>query len=157
MGGFMRLELIHPMLIHFPIALLLTGAALKAAAFFFRHSKSYGALVFSARLILCLGVLFAWAAVFAGHLASHIIEKSLCFPLVLDYHSLLGHTAAILFTIGVLCDGARIWTKKRSFNKALMVGSSLLFMVGAGILLMTAAFGGSLVYDQGAAVETRCK
>ena len=152
----MRIELIHPMLVHFPLALLLTGVALRAAAFFLRHSKFYGALLFTARLILSLGVCSAWPAVLAGAFASSVVEKNLCYPQVLEYHAALAFTAASLFTVGVICDDARIWVKKRFLNKMLMVISSLLLLVATGLLITAASLGASLVYEQGAAIEKSC-
>jgi uncharacterized membrane protein len=86
MGGIMRIELIHPMVVHFPVALLLTGAILKTIAFFFRHSKSHDTLLFSARVTLCIGVCFAWVAVVSGEFASGVVKKNLCYPDLLELH-----------------------------------------------------------------------
>jgi uncharacterized membrane protein len=152
----MRIELIHPMLVHFPIALLLIGAGLKAAAYLFRRSQFYAILLITARLILTIGVCFAWLAALAGGFAADIVEKTLCRPEFLDEHSTLAITAASLFTAGIVVEWARALKKSYRFRKLLVIASSLLFFVGAIVLVFTASLGGSLVYDQGAAVEKKC-
>ncbi len=152
----MRVELIHPMLIHFPLALLLVGCGLKITAFFARRHSYYRAVLFMARLVLSIGVSFAWAAVGAGELASNVVEKTLCQPEALETHSTLAYTASIVFTAGVILDWGREWKKLRSYKRMMAVFSSLLLLAGTIVLITAGFFGGSLVYDQGAAVQKQC-
>lgn len=152
----MRLELIHPMFIHFPIALLLVGSGLKLIAFWMKKSSRYHVILFSSRLIVIIGVYFAWGSVFAGEVAEDIVRKSLCQPQVLDIHRDLGYATSYLFTAALLFDWPREWLKSTRFFKPFTILSSLLFTEGTIVILSTAFFGGSLVYDQGAAVEKQC-
>ena len=108
----MRIELIHPMLIHFPLALLLVGCGLKTIAFFARRHSYYRAVLFSARLVLSIGVCFAWAAVGAGELAEDVVKKTLCQPQALETHSTLAYTASVLFSAGVVLDWGREWKNR---------------------------------------------
>jgi uncharacterized membrane protein len=152
----MRVELVHPMLVHFPIALLVVGCVLKAVAFALRRSSLYPRLLFSSRLIIACGVLFAWAAVIAGEYAEDIVRPTLCQPEILNVHRALGYTTACLFTIGLLFDWPRVWLKKTRAHKLFTFLSSLCFLLGFGYIVATGVFGETLVYEQGAAVENQC-
>ena len=152
----MRVELIHPMVIHFPLALLLVGSGLRTVAFFARGSSFYRALLVTSRLVLAIGVCFAWAAVVAGELASDVVEKTLCKPQALETHSTLAYTASSLFTAGIILDWGREWKKLRSFKRMITIFSALLLLAGTIVLITAGFFGGSLVYDQGAAVQNQC-
>jgi uncharacterized membrane protein len=153
----MRVELIHPILVHFPIALLLVGSGLKAIAYGYKRASLYPTLLFCSRLILSIGVCFAWGSVLAGELASDIVENTLCQPQVLETHSTLAYTASSLFTAGIILDWSRIWVKKTAFSKPLTILSSLLLIAGAIAIIFTGFFGGSLVFEQGAATDRQCE
>jgi uncharacterized membrane protein len=156
----MRLELIHPMIVHFPLALLLVGVFVKCIAFFARRTLVYPYLAASSWLIVGLGVCFAWAAIIAGEVAEDIVRKTLCQPDVLQDHRQLAYTAAIVFTAAFVVDLGKTAGKKYFsplFNKTLWGASFLLFFAGTCILVSAAYLGGSLVYEQGAAVEKTCE
>ncbi len=156
----MRVELIHPMIVHFPLALLLIGTGLKVIAFFFRHTRFYFYLQTASWMNLGLGVCFAWMAVLAGEFAEDIVRGNLCKAEVLNYHMYFAYTAASLFTFALLLDLGRPWMKRRfspSFHKGASIINFLFFLGATSMLIVTAFFGGSLVYDQGAAVEKCCK
>lgn len=152
----MRIELIHPMLIHFPLALLFTGSGLRAGSFFVRRSSFYPSLLSTSRLILAIGVCFAWASVAAGEVASDVVERTLCKPQVLQTHSTLAYFASTLFTAGLLLDLGRGSKKLRSYQQAAMALNLFFYFAGALVLLLTGFFGGDLVYSQGAAVCDQC-
>ncbi|MDE3045260.1 MAG: hypothetical protein KGJ02_01250 [Verrucomicrobiota bacterium] len=156
----MRVELIHPMLVHFPLALLLTGIGLKIVAFFFKRAHFYYYLQIASWMNLGLGVFFAWMAILAGGLAEDVVRKNLCKVEFLNDHIFFAYTATYLFTFALLLDFGRTWMKRRfssSFHKVVSIINFLLFLGATSMLLLTGFFGGSLVYDQGAAVEKCCK
>ncbi len=156
----MRVELIHPMLVHFPLALLLTGIGLKVISFFFKHTHFYSFLQIASWMNLGLGVCFAWMAILAGGLAEDVVRKNLCQANFLDDHILFAYTAAYLFTFALLLDLGRAWMKRRFshvFLKVTLIINFFLFLGATSMLLLTGFFGGSLVYDQGAAVKKCCK
>lgn len=152
----MRIELVHPMLVHFPIAFLVVGFVLKVISFWLRKASFYPFLLFSSRLIVLIGVIFAWAAVITGGYAEDVVRKTLCQPKILDIHLNMGWTTAYLFSAALLCDWPREWLKSTPLLKLLTIISSVLYLVGFGFIVTTGAFGGSLVYDQGAAVDNKC-
>ncbi len=145
----MRIELIHPLLVHFPIALLTIGTFLRILAVFFRER-----LLFTSWVVLGLGVCFAWLTILAGELAADVVEKHLCNQSNLEFHSTYAYNAAFLFTATVLLDWVNgLWYEKRSlFNIC-----TFIFLVCAALLGYVGYLGGDLVYEQGAAVEKCCK
>jgi len=155
-----RPELIHPMIIHFPIALLFTGVGIKVVAFFLRHKPYSRILTITAWIVLALGCLSALAALLAGELAASIVQKNLCMPEMLSFHSTCAYTAAILFTLALLLDWGKAWGKAHGLSsktyKILVTVNFILFLAATLTLSAVGGLGASLVYDQGAAVEKRC-
>jgi uncharacterized membrane protein len=157
----MRLELIHPMIVHFPIALLATGAVLKFVGFLVRKSRFYQMITILSLCMLTIGAALAWAAVIAGEVAEDIVRSHLCNIDILEDHRLLAYTTASIFSVAVVLDWGRAWLKRRraysGFRKAVTIIVSLLYIVGTAILLGVGWLGGNLVYDQGAAVKRECQ
>lgn len=155
----MRLELIHPMIVHFPLALLFAGVCLRFFSFFWRKSENYSYILFSSWVILTLGVCSAWLAVVAGEIASDIVRKNLCDTNVLHLHSQCAYKAAILFTCGLIVDWGKFWRRNALlplYNNLLAITRLILFTAATFFLASTGYLGGSLVYEQGAAVENCC-
>ncbi len=175
----MRPELFHPILVHFPIALLLTGAALRAVTFFMRKKKLHRTLLVASWIVLGIGVVFAWASVLAGEVADGVVGPTLCDRMVLSNHSTFAYCSAYLFSAALFIDWGRAWMEKRSItamliadleralkrkrlrnawlHKLVTIVNSLLYLAGAICLVWAGFLGGSLVYEQGAATESICK
>jgi uncharacterized membrane protein len=153
----MRAELFHPMIVHFPLALLLTGSALRLAHFFLRKIRLNQVILFSSWVLLLLGVVFAWLAVVAGEVAEDIIRPSLCQPQILDQHRHLAYSAAILFSIALTFDFVKTWIRKPGLTDFITIAVAILYFAAMVILTLTGGFGANLVYEQGAAVESVCK
>jgi len=150
-----RTELWHPMLVHFPIVLLLGAAVLRSltpllsennASFFNRAS----------RLCLVIGVITAWITVYTGSLADSIVVRELCDPTVLERHENGGYTIAVLFSIAAVLDLGVIRflpEQKQLVKKFTEWTVIVLLLAGSGYVAYTAHLGASLVYQQGAAVH----
>ena len=135
------MQSVHPLIVHFPIALLLTAVALDAAAFILKRPGLYRVALWN----LALGTLAAAAAVWSGLRAEDIAKHSFDIWQVMEQHEKLGITTlsiAAVVTVWRLIrrDALRPW--ERALTLAL-----LLALVGT--LAYGAHLGGRLVYEFG--------
>ena len=155
----MRLELIHPMIVHFPIALLFTGTVLRLIAFYLSKRASFSFVLPASWTILLLGVISAWAAVFAGEIAADIVGPTLENTKILSEHALHALITATGFTLSLILDWVRalLFTKlhKRSWfiKKGLGIAVGLFYFFSLINLVITGEYGATLVYEEGAAVK----
>ncbi|MFP4204271.1 MAG: DUF2231 domain-containing protein [Opitutales bacterium] len=149
--GMWREELWHPVVAHFPIALLLFGTLLYAARFLVPFSLKTQT-VFSARVLLIAGTLGAWLAIWTGERADSVVGRTLCDPLVLEAHENYAYWMAWLFTVAVALEyGSRLLKNGRALF-LLRIAFALAFAVGAILTGYIGHLGAKLVYQQGAAV-----
>lgn len=138
---------IHPMVVHFPIALLTTSVACDALAFWWKPDKFREASL----LMLVIGVMSAGVAVVTGHFAEETVEHSGIPEQALEIHEALGMATFWVFA-GLL--GLRVamlleWMPQKPVL-ALLIG-----VIGVIVLLVASYFGGDLVYNFGAGVAGR--
>lgn len=157
--GMWRTEVIHPLFVHFPIALLLIGSLVlvaRRANLFPAHTQK---LHFTALLMLTIGTLGAWAAVITGQMAYKVVGRTLCDPTVVHSHETFAKLTAILFTAITIIEFANSKYKKGYFikNRSLRKGLGILCIVmalsGVVTISYTGHLGGKLVYQQAAAVH----
>ena len=135
---------IHPMLVHFPIALL------SAAVFFdllggkWRPEECRIASLYT----LVLGFAGAAVAVASGAMAEDAAEHSGVPEQAIEIHEMLGFAAFGVFA-GLL--GLRLATALGWIREQRRV-SLLLGIAGVVVMLIASYYGGSLVYDYGAGV-----
>ena len=132
---------IHPMVVHFPIALLLASTLFDALAFRWR-SQQFRETSLS---LLILGILAA------GHFAEEAAERSGIPKQAIEIHEELGGSVFWVF-LGLL--GLRLasfwgWIREQP-RLVLIIGLS-----GGLLLLIASYFGGDLVYRFGAGVLPR--
>lgn len=147
-----RVELLHPKLVHFPIALLAVGTLLFVAGLWLGQRPRWAYLLPAARTLLVFGVVGAWAAIWSGNLADAVVGRDLCDPLVLEQHERLSYGMTLLFSAGVLLD----WIVLRLQPVRLAAWRSVLvaiYIAGTGLLFYIGHLGGQLVYQQAAAVH----
>jgi uncharacterized membrane protein len=155
----MRVELIHPMLVHFPIALLSTGVLLRFAALLLRKKATFSFLRPASWVVLALGVMAAWMAVIAGELAESIVGPTLPNRDILHEHTEHAYLTAYGFTIALLIDWARAFLiykrQKRGWmiKRGLAATAGVLYLLSLTNLMITGFYGGTLVYEEGAAVK----
>lgn len=145
---------VHPMLVHFPIVLLLLAAVLDLIAV--ARGEDLAGGQFAARAAVWaigLGALGAVAAVVFGDVAlDHAIDRG--FPVApLEQHEELGMTTMWIFLGLAALRLAALWRHVPLGGwrgKALALAS----VAGVGLLLTTAYFGGVLVYDLGVNVAS---
>lgn len=145
-----RTETWHPLLVHFPLALLLLGAiALLAGAVFSNvFFEKMG------RIIIVLGTFGGGLAILTGNLADSVVSRQICDPTVLEAHETNAYITGALFTIAsllIILTYFEILDKFRKHLKLVIIGLSI---VGSGFLIYTGHLGASLVYQQAAGVYT---
>lgn len=137
----------HPLLVHFPIALLIAALLFDAVGWLWRRPSFTEA----ALGVQVLGVLGALAAVLSGNQAEEAVEHLPGIHDVLELHESLGQAVFWAALAVLLLRGFLLWRGWRGPGvKALMV----LLSLGLAILVGMAGYqGGRLVYDFGAGVE----
>jgi len=147
----MRLELVHPMVVGFPISFLLVGLLLRLVAFFLRKNHLYKVVLIASWLTMSLGILSGIVAVFTGEVAHDIVHSKLCNHKILDYHERIAIVTLSIFAIALLLD------RERKIHRFLGYAGVILYWIAPVFLVLTGYFGGKLVFEQGAAVENTCK
>ena len=137
---------LHPILIHFPIALLVAGLGIDVAGWLLGSDW----LRRSALLLLILGALGTAAAVWSGSSQEEIIVKTPDIERTLETHSDSGE-ATMWFFLGVAAVRAGV-VRRRKLTPGVHALFILLWLVGAGLLVRTAYYGGEMVYEHGAGV-----
>ena len=141
-----RLYRLHPVAVHFPIALLLSGFALRLAEFR-TGSASWQAEACS--WALWLGTVSAWAAFGLGLLAH---ETAPHVPPA--WEALYDHEIWARWTLGLftVLSAARRFERRGTLPRWFVPGSLLLWLAACGALARTGHLGGRIVYDYGMGV-----
>lgn len=140
--GAQHLQNLHPLVIHFPIALLM-GAALFYVAAWIGKSERFA---HSAFWVLVLGALSLAVAVASGLYA----EQGVMLSLSVREHLLRPHKTYMLVTLG-MCATLTVWALiARPFPKKRRLPFLFLLLVMIGVMTVGADFGGRMVYDYNA-------
>lgn len=146
-GGIMTLGYnIHPMVVHFPIALL-TAYLLADFVALFRKNREWAIL---AEGLLYLGTLGALAAAAAGLVAGYLVPHGEEVHEIMERHQLLGLTVAslsVLLSLIRYLGGSLLTT---SMGQGLRAFLGLLIWV---CLFFGADLGGTMVYQYGVGVQ----
>ena len=134
-------ESAHPLVVHFPIALLLAGVGLDVAALALRRPALQRVALWN----LALGVLAAALAVGTGLRAAGVAKHSFEIWRVMELHKRLGITTLIL---GLMAVSWRPKHRDQLTTRARLVTTALLLVMTA-TLLWGAHLGGRLVYEFG--------
>ena len=136
---------LHPMIVHFPIALLITSVLFDAASHIFkRESLRDGAL-----WLLVLGLIGGIAAAIAGDWAEEAAEKAGIAESLIKTHESLAFVTLGIFGVLFLW---RIFMRNQ-FSGQLLAIYLLVATIGVGTLSATGYYGGDLVYKHGAGVN----
>ena len=135
------MESLHPLVVHFPIALLLTAAGLDVGALLLRRPALHAVALWN----LALGTLGAATAVLSGLQAEDIAKHSFEIWQVMELHKRLGITTLIL-GLGIVAWRVAHRDHLRRRERLLTVLATLLM---CGTLVWGASLGGHLVYEFG--------
>ncbi len=160
----MRVELLHPMSVHFPIALLIVGTFFRLIAVSF--PKRWGGpsdfLAKSSYLLTFVGVISAWIAWYLGTLAEEEVNSNLCDPTITHLHGDYALYVTLIFTgISIIdCAGfifpetSVVLVRLRCFldSRAVRFSNALLSVAASALLAYVGHLGASLTYNQAAGV-----
>lgn len=147
-------DALHPMIVHFPIALLLVAPILVILGMLLpRQGKG---LFMAAFLLMLLGTVSTYIAVSTGEAAVELAEKSPSIERVLEAHEGLAETTQLIFTALTVIFAAIVFAPslfKRGLARksfiALNVAFLLFYSAGALVLVNVAHQGGRLVHEFG--------
>ena len=125
------MESVHPIFVHFPIALVLTALGLDTVALVSKRPALHRVALWN----LSLGTLGAAAAVFTGLKAAEVAKHSFEIWQIMELHEHLGISTLIL---GLMACGLRFF-KRDQLSPRLRVFSLILMAAFAGTWLDMAA------------------
>lgn len=145
---------LHPLIVHFPVALLLIAPLLVVLSIVLKKQRI--GLAVSALVLMVLGTVAAFVAVSTGDLAGELAERTPQISATLERHESLAETTrtvfALLTVMFLVMVGAPL-VRRREWSNGLYVALSTVFLVfyAAGIvtLVNTAHLGGQLVHRYG--------
>lgn len=147
-------DALHPLIIHFPIALLLVAPILVLLGMLLpRQSKGLYIAAFS---LMALGTISTYVAVSTGEAAGELAERTAGIDKVLEAHEGLAETTQLIFTALTLIFAAIVFAPSffrrslaRKSSVALNVAFLLFYTAGALVLINVAHQGGRLVHEFG--------
>ncbi len=147
-------EGLHPLIIHFPIVLLmiaplfvLIGAVVPA-----RHSRNF---FISALILMLLGTVSAFVAIETGEAAGKIASRTPEINRLLEHHEQLAEQTRLTFTILTLVFATLLALplllkrENRITNRVLPIAFLIFYAGGMLLLANTAHNGGRLVHEFG--------
>ncbi len=145
---------LHPIIIHFPIALLIVAPIIILIGIFV-PGKGRTFLI-SAFILMLLGTIAAFVAVSTGGAAGELAEHTNNVGSVLEEHEELAETTRAVFTaltaiFGVIVFAPMLFRKELSRMILIPLNLAFLLFYGSGVVLLmnTAHQGGRLVHEFG--------
>jgi uncharacterized membrane protein len=145
---------LHPLVVHFPIALLLVAPVLLAIGIGMRERGRHWLL--AALLLTVLGTIAAWVAVSTGEAAGALAERTPQISAALERHESLAELVRTLFTIITLLFAAILLGPgllhrhvAARITTFVLVGLLAIFGIGALAVVHTGHEGGRLVHEFG--------
>lgn len=138
---------LHPIVVHFAVALLLTATALITIAVARHRTSVDQPLVIAGRMVLWIGLIALVLTVAAGLQAYYSVgHDGPSHAAMTDHRNWAFATLAVFIVSGALS-----WVKRKSY---LSLRDVVLLLVSSSILLVTAYKGGELVYRFGIGVQS---
>ncbi|MGE5275472.1 MAG: DUF2231 domain-containing protein [Acidobacteriota bacterium] len=144
---------LHPLIVHFPIALLLVAPLFVVLGMTLRRNRPF---LWAALLLMAIGTAATFVAVSTGEAAGRLADRTPEIKAVLEHHEKLAETTRVVFTVLTVIFAAIVVVPaavRRLQTRRVTVALSLAFLVcyGAGVLLLvnTAHNGGRLVHELG--------
>jgi uncharacterized membrane protein len=143
---------LHPLVIHFPVALLLVAPLFLLLGALFRQSARCWFLAGLA--LMALGTAATYVAVPTGEAAARLVDRTEAVAPVLTRHEDLAEKTRLTFTLltvlfAVGMGVTRFWQPGLPVSAALLLAFLALYAAGALLLANTAHNGGRLVHQFG--------
>ena len=135
------MQSVHPLVVHFPIALILSAFLVDVLALVLKRPHLHRVALWN----LCLGTLAAGAAVLSGLQAEDVAKHSFEIWQVMELHEKLGIAT---LTLGLMSCGLRLGTRD-TLGPRLRAFAMLLALAMVSTLTYGASLGGRLVYEFG--------
>jgi uncharacterized membrane protein len=142
----LRQELFHPVISHFPIALLVLTPFLQLGFIYSKNEKIEFLKVFC----LYVGAVFYFISLFTGDDAMEIIKNDFCHLIEIYKHEESAQNGLIVLIIAL---GIEVGSYFK-FKKVLSWVQVLILIILVYVLADTSHQGAMLVYERGAAVKT---
>ncbi len=143
------LTYLHPMIVHFPIALLIVGFAFDVVSLFVRKEIFTKAGLY----LLILGAAGAVAAFISGNYAGEGVAEGGSLQQAIARHEGAAELTLWILGAAVIVRLASIWIRK--YERPLRWLGVLIFLIGALSVARTAHFGGQLVFSHAAGVQLK--
>ncbi len=142
------METIHPMIVHFPIALLLTATLISFLAVLFKKKREELKIVLY--WIMILGAISVLAALFSGLYedARGVVHDDTIHK-IMEVHKRLGFIITSAFVLITL------WfvIRKRTIQYRELLIITLFLIATSSVLIYSAYLGGKMVYEEGTGVK----
>ncbi len=138
---------LHPMIVHFPIALLIVGLLADAAGLFSKKDFFSNAGFY----LLILGTIGVVAAYLSGDLAGDGVTEAGPLKQALETHEAAAKLSILLISIAALVRIAFMVIKR--YTGSLKWIAFGLFLIGVLSIARTGYYGGELVYKHAAGVQ----
>ena len=154
-------QAIHPLIVHFPIALLLIAPLFVVIGVVRRPERSFPFLLV-ALILMALGTVSTFVAASSGEAAGELAENMPQAKLVLEQHEELAEITEIAFSALTLIFASILFVPrllKREPTRAISMALPLVFLMfyatGAVLLANTAHQGGRLVHELGVKAQVQ--
>lgn len=149
-------DAVHPLVVHFPIALLLIAPLFIVIGVLLRRQAGGRWFELAALLLMACGTAGTFLAVASGEAAGRLAERSAAVSSVLERHEELAETTRAVFALLTVAFAAILFGPrllKREVAPAIRTVLTGVFLVfyaaGAVVLVNTAHNGGRLVHELG--------
>lgn len=139
---------LHPPVVHFAIALIITGVIFDLTGFILNKESLKNAGFW----VIIFGTISVWGAMFTGHFAEELVENTIKGNLVYDLLEEHEEVGNILPWIVSILAGFRIFLNFRP-NQKLFILYILAGLVIAGMVSFQGRLGGKLVFEHGVGVK----
>lgn len=146
---------LHPLIVHFPVALLLVAPLFLLAGILLPPDRGRAALI-AGLTLLVLGTAGTWIAVATGEAAGESAERSGAINVLLEQHESLAERTKVMFSgltvalLAILFAPSMLRRPLARRPQAMVLGAFLvIYAAGAALLANAAHQGGRLVHELG--------